>query len=153
MKVCLGGTFNILHKGHEQLITNAFNIAGKNGTVFIGVTTDDFLHHKKKSKPYNKRIDKLRRYLENYGFFNRAIIKPISDKYGPTLIEDFDVIIVSPETYNTAIEINNKRIKKGKKTMKIIKIPYVLAKDGKPISTSRIIKKEIDKYGNLILKD
>jgi pantetheine-phosphate adenylyltransferase len=78
---------------------------------------------------------------------------PISDKYGPTLIEDFDVIIVSPETYNNAVEINDKRIKKGKKPMKIIKIPYALAKDGTIISTSRIIKKEIDKEGNLILKD
>jgi pantetheine-phosphate adenylyltransferase len=151
MKVCIGGTFNIIHKGHEHLIKKAFNIIGKNGTVFIGVTTDEFLHHEKKSKPYKNRINTLKKYLKSKGFINRAIIMPISDKYGPTLIEDFDVIIVSPETYNNAVEINDKRIRK--KPMKIIKIPYVLAKDGKIISTSRIIKKEIDKEGNLILKD
>lgn len=153
MKVCIGGTFNIIHKGHKHLIKKAFNIVGKKGTVFIGVTTDGFLLHKKKSKPYKNRINNLKKYLKSKGFINRAFIMPISDKYGTTLIEDFDVIIVSPETYNNAVEINDKRIKKGKKPMKIIKIPYVLAKDGKIISTSRIIKKEIDKEGNLILKD
>ena len=39
MKVCIGGTFNLLHKGHKLLIKKAFEVAGKNGSVLIGVTS------------------------------------------------------------------------------------------------------------------
>jgi pantetheine-phosphate adenylyltransferase len=80
------------------------------------------------------------------------LIKPIADKYGPSIEDDFDAIIVSPETFETAKEINLRRVEKGKKPLKIIKIPFVLAEDGKPISSTRILKKEIDENGR-ILKD
>jgi len=153
MKIGIGGTFNILHKGHKKLINEALKFADTDGLVFIGVTTDEFLKKKKKSKPYEIRVKNLASYLKQNKYFNRVKIKPISDKYGPTLTEDFDAIIVSPETYETVIEINDLRLKKGLKPIKIVKIPYVLAEDGKPISTSRIIKKEIDKDGNILPKD
>lgn len=153
MKICIGGTFNILHKGHKKLIEKALKSSDPDGLVFIGVTTDEFLIKKKKSKSYEVRVKNLESYLKQTKYFNRVKIKPIDDKFGPALTEDFDIIIVSPETYKTAVVINNIRLGHGLKPMKIIKISYVLAEDGKPISSSRIIKKEIDKDGNLILKD
>ena len=36
MKVCFGGTFNILHKGHELLFEKAFE---NDNQVFIGITS------------------------------------------------------------------------------------------------------------------
>ena len=66
------------------------------------------------------------------------------------LYDDYDVIVVSPETFSTAEEINSKRIKLGHKPLEIIKIPFVLAEDGKPISSSRIYSKEIDIEGNIL---
>jgi pantetheine-phosphate adenylyltransferase len=51
------------------------------------------------------------------------------------------------------MEINNKRVLKGKKPLKILKISFVLAEDGKPISSTRINRKEIDENGNLLYKD
>ena len=47
MKVWIGVTFNTLHNGHKKLFDKAFQTAGKNGTVFIGVTEGKMLHNKK----------------------------------------------------------------------------------------------------------
>ncbi|MCK5112568.1 MAG: adenylyltransferase/cytidyltransferase family protein, partial [Thermoplasmatales archaeon] len=51
MRVCIGGTFNILHKGHKSLIKKAFEIAGKKGSVFIGVTSGEVIKRKEDIKP------------------------------------------------------------------------------------------------------
>jgi pantetheine-phosphate adenylyltransferase len=150
MKVCVGGTFNILHKGHKLLIDKAFEIAGKNGSVIIGLAKGKLVENKISIKSLELRKKTLKKYLTKKRFINRAVIKPISDKYGPSIEEDFDAIIVSPETIKTAEEINNKRIQKGKKPLKIIQVPFVLAKDGKPISSTRIINKEIDENGDIL---
>jgi len=153
MKVCLGGTFNILHSGHKLLIDKAFEIAGINGSVFIGLTSKGFVKNKKNVKSLIERKKGLEQYLSEKGYLNRSIIKPIFDKYGPSIDDRFDAIVVSPETKKTAEEINYKRKKKGKKALKIIQIPFVLGKDGKPIRSSRIYDKEIDENGNFPKKD
>ncbi len=153
MKVCLGGTFNILHYGHKNLINKAFEVAGPKGYVFIGLTTDDFVKNKVNIKSYLERKIALQIYLKEKGYFNHSEIKPISDKFGPTLDEEFDTIVVSRETVKNAKEINLIRGKKGKKLLKIIQIPMVFAKDGLPISSTRIHNKEIDKNGNILKKD
>jgi pantetheine-phosphate adenylyltransferase len=153
MRVCIGGTFNILHNGHKKLIDTAFQIAGKNGSVFIGVTTGGITSKKTSIKTYEERKDILIKYLKKKGFFKKAIIKPITNKYGPSIDKEFDAIIVSAETFTTAEEINKKRNEKGKKPLEIIKIPLILADDGIPISSTRINKKEIDIDGRILSKD
>ena len=50
----------------------------------------------------------------------------------------------------TAEEINEKRIQNMKKPLEIIQIPFILAKDGFPISSTRIANKEIDTEGNVL---
>ena len=150
MKVCIGGTFDILHQGHKTLIEKAFEIAGTHGSVFIGVATGELLQQKNDVKPLDERKKSIERYLSNKGVLDQAIIQSITDKYGPLLDEDFDVIVVSPETVKTAEEINRKRKSNGKKPVEIIQIPFVLANDKKPISSSRIKKGEIDKEGNIL---
>ena len=78
MKVCIGGTFNILHKGHKSIIDKAFNVAGKNGSVFIGLATGKLVENKKSVKSLELRKKNLEEYLTKKGFFNRATIKLIS---------------------------------------------------------------------------
>jgi len=150
MRVCIGGTFDILHKGHKKLIDKAFEIAGTPGSVFIGIAMGELLKQKNDVKTLEDRKKSIERYLSNKGVLHQAIIQPITDKYGPLLKEDFDAIVVSPETVETAKEINKKRKKTGKKPVKIIQIPFVLANDNKLISSSRIKKGEIDKEGNIL---
>ena len=150
MKVCIGGTFDIIHKGHELLISKAFEIASENGTVFIGITSDDLIKNKKETRSFNSRKKSVKEFLEKKETLDKAIIKPINDKFGPTIDEDFDAIVVSPETFKTAEEINKIRKIKGKKPIKIVKISFVLADDGKPISSTRIRTGEIDINGHII---
>jgi len=147
MNVCFSGTFNVLHKGHKHLIDKAIQTAGKNGTVYIGVTEGEMLRKKKFSKPLNERINGIKEYLSNKKYDNRAVIKVIYDKYGPAINEEYDAILVSPGSKKNAEEINKKRVENNKKPLKIIEIPYVLAEDKKPISATRILNKEIDENG------
>ena len=55
MKVCIGGTFNQLHKGHKLLIDKAIKTAGKKGYLFIGVTEGEITVTKKNVKPFEER--------------------------------------------------------------------------------------------------
>ena len=150
MKVCFSGTFNALHKRHKHLIDKAFQTAGETGMVYIGITNGEMLKKKKKVKPFNKRVNEIKNYLSAKGYEKRVVIKEIFDKYGPIINGDYDIIIVSPETFENAKNINIKRIENGKKSLKIIKIDYVLADDNKPISSTRIFNKEIDTDGRII---
>ena len=152
MRVCLGGTFNIFHKGHKKLIDVAFKTAGKNGKIFIGVIEGNILVKKKFVTPYKNRVKAILKYIKSKDYNQNFEIIPIYDKYGFAVDEDFDSIIVSQETFENANEINEKRILKGKKPLKVIKIPMILACDNKPFSSTRIFKKEIDEDGNIISK-
>ncbi len=153
MKVCIGGTFNQLHKGHKLLINKAFETAGKQGQVFIGITTGELIDKKRDVKSFEEREKTVEKYLSKEKLTGRYLIKPIYNKYGPSLDEDFDAIIISPETRPTAEEINKIRKQKGKKPLQIIQIPFVLADDNIPISSSRIRNKEIDEEGKTPKRD
>jgi len=136
-KVVLGGTFDVLHKGHEALLKKAFSL----GEVTIGLASDKMARKLKKRKVnlFKDRKLVLEKFIrENFskGF---RIIK-IEDKFGPTLEKDFDYIVVSPETYPKAVLINRKRKRLKKKPIKIVKIKFVLGKDRKPISATNLRK-------------
>ena len=153
MRVCIGGTFNILHEGHKQLISKAIETAGKHGKIFIGITSGGLIKSKINIKPFEERKKTLEKFLSQKKIQNTVEIKPIKDIYGPTLDEDFDAIIVSPETKSNAEEINKKRKQKGKKPLKIIIIPFVLSDDGTPISSSMIKNKEINENEQVLRRD
>ena len=46
MKVCIGGTFDFINKGHKLLIDTAFKKAGSKGFVFIGLAYDELIKDK-----------------------------------------------------------------------------------------------------------
>jgi len=150
MKVCLGGTFDRFHKVHKALIKKAFELAGKEGFIFIGLTKGEIAKDKRNLKRFKERKEIIEQYIKELGFSSKCRLKPIHDKYGPTLNDDFDVIIVSPETKKTALEINEIRKKNNKKSIKIVEVQFVLAQDHKPISSTRIRNKEIDEEGNIL---
>jgi pantetheine-phosphate adenylyltransferase len=153
MNVCLGGTFYPLHEGHKALLRTAFQVAGPKGSVFIGVTSASMTKKKKGIASFEKRKQSIEHFLVEEKFIGQASIQPLFNKFGPTLNGDFDAIVVSPETQPTAEEINKMRIFKGKKRLQIIVIPFVLSEDGKPISSSRIRRKEIDEKGSILKEE
>lgn len=147
-KAVVGGTFDILHKGHKALLKKAFQL----GKVSIGLTSDKMA--KKRKGREIQVFGARKRELENFikvELKTKAEIFKIENKFGSTLEEDFDYIVVSPKTYQTALIINEERKKKNKKPLKIVKIDFVLAHDGKPISSQRILAGEIDREGKKIV--
>lgn len=145
-KVAVGGTFDHFHKGHEELLNKAFSV-GHN--VLIGVTSDEFGGEKGDIDPCAKRISKLEEFLQK--FKSRYIVKRLEEPYGPTIHDpEIDAIVVSRETKPTADRINEIRREKGMKPLEIFTIDWVLADDGKPVSSSRIRNGEIDRDGKVI---
>ncbi len=150
MKVCVGGTFNIFHKGHKILLEKALVKAGKTGRVDIGVTKGKLLEGKEFVRPYSKRVQSLQTFIEKKEVSMRIRIIPIAHPYGLAVEKSYDAIVVSPETRDTANKINSERIKRGKKALDIVEISYVLAEDDKPISSTRIHQGIIDSEGHLL---
>jgi pantetheine-phosphate adenylyltransferase len=83
-------------------------------------------------------------WIEQMDFGREFRVEMLSDPYGPTLHEHFDCIVVSPETYPTALKLNSLRRQKNLPEILIIVVPFVLAEDGLPISSTRIAMGEID---------
>jgi len=147
----VGGTFDAFHKGHWFLLEEAFKVADN---VIIGLTSDEFareLHKPHHIDCYGKRLEDLKRFLMERDLFQRAEIMPLNDPYGPTIdSDDIEGIIVSEETEPRAEEINRLRVKKGRRPLLIFCIMMVLAEDGEPISSTRIRRQEVDRYGRLV---
>jgi pantetheine-phosphate adenylyltransferase len=151
MKVMVGGTFDPLHDGHRSLLSRSFALAGREGEVVIGLTTDQFASRKlHQIHPFDDRKKELIDFITNQNFTARWIIEPLNDQYGSALDADFDAIVVSEDTLPVAMEINGLRRERGRKKVDIHQITCVLAEDGRWISSTRIWRGEIDVHGRLI---
>jgi inosine/xanthosine triphosphatase len=148
-RVCMGGTFDVLHRGHRALLEAAF-AAGDEG-VAIGVTTDAFANARRARQvaPYASRVAALRAFLEERGFLARAEVLPIDAPEGFALDPRFDAIAATEETVGTAEEINRERRARGLRELRIVLAPYVLADDARPIKSTRIRAGEVDGEGRL----
>ena len=149
--ISVGGTFDVFHKGHSLLLEEAFKVSER---VVIGLTTDEFAKNLKKPHKidcYDKRLRDLIRFLAERGLEKRADIVPLDDPFGPTIESDaMEGIIVSEETEPGAIEINRRRVKLGKRPLLIVVFMMVMAEDGRPISSTRIRRQEVDRFGRLV---
>lgn len=146
-KVAVGGTFNVLHKGHKTVLTTAFMI-GKH--VGIGLSSDEFAN-RFRATPSSRYDDRKKNLIEFVKNFDKEYeIIEINDSYGiATTDPEIDCIVVSEETLLRAEEINAIRFKKGLDKLTIVVVPIMLAGDGKPISGERVLSKEIDENGKV----
>ena len=144
-KVAVGGTFDKFHDGHKKLLSTAFEL-GNN--IEIGVTSDEFGGLKGNIDSFEDRRNHVISFFSEKSNFN---VLSLDDPFGTTIFdEDFDAIVVSEETEPTAIKINEIRSSKGMNPLDIVVVSFVLAEDGKPISSTRIRKGEITKSGLII---
>ena len=147
--VAMGGTFDIIHKGHLTLLSNAFSISLK---VIIGLTSDELAEKrgKKTMNNYEKRFETLMNMIKT-NFPNHAFqISKLDNDFGPAVLEEnVEALIVSDETGNQGEILNQLRTGRNLSPVKIVIVPMVLAQDGDRISTTRIKNSEIDVEGNL----
>jgi pantetheine-phosphate adenylyltransferase len=150
-RVAVGGTFDPIHDGHIVLLRRAFELA-KGGEVIIGLTSDEMARNSR-SRPvrgFDTRFRNLKRTIKReIGEDDFKVIR-ITDQCGSSIYEDFDYIVVSPETLLMAQKINRLREKRGLKPIKISVIEYQLAQDHIRISSTRIIDGKIDRHGKLL---
>lgn len=147
----VGGTFDPLHDGHKRLLTRSFELAGPEGYVVIGLTSDSFASRKNHPiRPFASRKLDLERYILSHGYSTKWAIESLEDRYGSAIDADFDALIVSEETLPVAVEINKLRRERRKRKVDIHQISCVLAEDGHWISSTRIFRGEIDIHGHLL---
>tara|TARA_B100001741_G_C16484866_1_gene566727 strand:+ start:68 stop:532 length:465 start_codon:yes stop_codon:yes gene_type:complete len=147
-KVCLGGTFDRIHIGHERLLKIAFEVGEE---VIIGLTSDTKAKRgrvNEKLSSFKNRYTNLENFLSKQFDINFSIVE-LNDDWGPgALDEDLDAIIVSEETEKVASELNKKRALKGLNPLDIVTVSLILDKKGEKISSTRIRNSEIDREGN-----
>ena len=147
--VATGGTFDIIHKGHIELLKKAFEISS---TVIIGLTSDQLAEKKGKkiTNDYSSRLVSLTGIIEKNFPASSFRISKLDNDFGPAVLEgDVQALVTSDETSFQGDILNKLRAEKNLPKVDVVVVPMVLAKDGKKISTSRIKKSEIDSQGNL----
>lgn len=149
-RVAVGGTFDVIHKGHRALLARAFALGEE---VLVGLTSDSLANsmRPRRVRPYMEREWALRSFLDRT-FPGRVYeIALINDPYGPAVdLPDLEVLVVSENTYLTGMEINDERERRGLQRLRLVTIPHVMADDGRPISSTRVLSGEVDADGHIV---
>jgi pantetheine-phosphate adenylyltransferase len=151
MNVALGGTFDPIHDGHRALFDRAFEL----GEVTVGLTSNDLAartrHVDRSVRSYARRKADLQAeldsFLEQYG--NGFEVRKLREPTGIATEPQFDVLVVSPETEAGGKRINEIRRERDVEPLDIEVVDHVRAEDGDIISSTRIVRGEIDEHGNL----
>jgi pantetheine-phosphate adenylyltransferase len=147
--VAIGGTFDIIHKGHLELLRKAFSISSK---VIIGLTSDELAIRKGKNpiNNYSRRHTLLNLAISKHFPNTSYEISKLVNDFGPAAIEgNVEALVTSEETSHQGNILNDLRKQKKLLPVAIVVVPMVMAKDGKRISSTRIKNFEIDTEGNL----
>lgn len=162
----LGGTFTPIHNGHRALLHKAFQTASHigpgEGHVIVGLTSSELATetrndptHAEQLGTYETRRSALETELERLAETYTADyeIVRLEDTYGPAASRpDADALIVSPEAkaQRRANKLNEERLDRGLDRLEIHTAPFVVAEDGKRISSTRIRNGEIDPDGRIL---
>lgn len=145
MKVCLGGTFEPLHAGHEALLRAA---AADADEVFVGITDGKLAQRDRRAvSPWQQRAAKVEAFLRKDGYKGKLVTRALTEPHGPAVTGDYDAIAASPETVAGAEAINAARIAKGRPPLQLIRVPHVLGSDLLPVSATAIAEGRIDSRG------
>lgn len=151
MKVALGGTFDPIHDGHRALFERAFEL----GAVTVGLTSDELAPRTRSEdrpvRAYDVRREELEAELEAYASeHDRSVtVRKLEAPTGIATEPEFDALVVSEETRAGGKRINELRREQGHDPLRVEVVDTVYAEDEKPISSTRIVRGEIDEHGVL----
>ena len=149
-KVATGGTFDGIHAGHRRLLERSFELGAE---VVIGLTSDEFARKEGKAtkRPYAEREAELEAFVKRRFPGRRYTIAKLDDFFGPGIASrDVQALVASPETGKRVGLANALRAERGFPPLELVTIDWVEAEDGRPISSTRIRKGEIDEDGRLL---
>ena len=115
--------------------------------IEIGLTSQDLLENKQyssKLESYETRKNNIETYISSFADLKRTNIVKIKnwadmDKYAQD--PEYEGLILSQETYENALKLNENREKKGLKPLILVVIPLIKDKDNNKISSTLIRKK------------
>lgn len=149
--VALGGTFDVLHAGHQHLLSEAFKLGDM---VLIGVTSDRLiatLDKEHRVRPFSSRVRDLRRFLRTRRWSSRARVTMLREPYGPAAKrKKLEALVVSKGTLASGRRLNRLRKQNDLRPLDLRVIDFLTAADGKPISTTRVRSGEIDLQGRVL---
>lgn len=171
--VCVAGTFDGLHVGHEVLLEQAFAVGSH---VLIGLTSDEFIklykseighrrsyigkdstdiqHTTTHIRAYEIRKQELIGWLDAHGYLHRATIVSIDDPFEPAASDPkLEALVVSEESRVRGEELNRLRKKNGLEPLTLIVVPMRTAEDATPISSTRVRQGDIDRTGKLMMPE
>ena len=140
----MGGTFDHLHEGHKFLLRTAISISE---SIEIGLTSQNLLEQKQyvsKLEDYETRKKNLKEFLASFSDLKRTNIVEIKnwdDMNNYAQSPDYDGLILSQETYENAIKLNENREKIGLKPLILIVIPILRDKNNQKLSSTAIREK------------
>jgi pantetheine-phosphate adenylyltransferase len=147
----MGGTFDILHVGHLELLKKSFELGS---FVVIGLTSDNFAKftlNKRLRNSFEYRYRNLENFISHKIRSTSYEISKLEEEFGPLMFsDDIECIVVSTETVAKGERINKIRSDKGLLPIDIVSVGLKLAEDGIPISSTRIRNKEIDSTGRVL---
>ena len=151
MDVALGGTFDPVHDGHRALFERAFEL----GDVTVGLTGDALAPETRREQRYVRSFEERKRDLvaeleplaaaHDREFEVRELTSPTGIAVEP----EYDHLVVSPETVDGARRINEIRRERGLDPLEVAVVDHELAEDGERVSSTRIVRGEIDEHGTL----
>jgi len=147
--VVLGGTFDHFHLGHKAIIDCALRFGKK---LSIGITRSNFYKDKFLSSTvenYETRENSVKEYLIKNHVLERAKFIAIDNVCGSSIDDKtMDAVVATWQTFSNTQKINELRLIKKLRPLKIILTPLIKSQDGETISSERIRAGEIDRNGH-----
>ncbi len=145
--IAIGGTFDLLHLGHQEFIEHAFSLGER---VTIGITSDTLVRKLKGGSltDFDNRFKSVCNFVKLNKFSSQASIIQLDDFFGPTLKDKtIDCLLATKDSLAGVKMINEERIKLGLRALPVEIFSLVLGQDKKTISSKRIKSGTINRQG------